>query len=148
VRRSIREAGSCALALVLLMALSHSVVLGVETQKVGVCAREGAAVVGRKPLATMKGMRALKKLRDVKPAYPELPEGTQGSGVWVGEVLVAANGKVARIWPLREVQFSPPFPRFNQAIVSAIDQWEFEPALVNGEPTPVCVTTTVNINWR
>jgi hypothetical protein len=30
----------------------------------------------------------------------------------------------------------------------AIDHWEFEPLQVNSIAVPVCMTVTVNINWR
>jgi hypothetical protein len=93
-------------------------------------------------------VRAPKKLRDVPPKYPELPPGTVGSGVWVGEVLINNTGKVAHVWPIREVTFVPPFPAFNNAITDAMQQWEFDPLLTEGKPTTFCMTVTVNINWQ
>ena len=68
--------------------------------------------------------------------------------MWIGELLLSGDGKVTHVWPLREVQLVPPFPETNQAIVDALRQWEFEPFLVNGAATPVCMTVTLNINWR
>jgi len=116
--------------------------------RAGVCEREGGKLVGKKPVAARRSVRPPKKLRDVRPKYPELPTGTVGSGVWLGEVLIDESGRVARIWPIHEVEFTPPFPPFNGAITDAIRQWEFEPRLVRGEPMPWCMTVTVNINWQ
>jgi hypothetical protein len=93
-------------------------------------------------------VRAPKKLRDVPPKYPELPPGTVGSGMWLGEVLINNTGKVAHVWPIREVRFVPPFHAFNDAITDAVRQWEFEPLVVQGKAMPVCMTVTVNINWK
>jgi len=113
------------------------------------CEREGQEIVGEKPrrLGTRTGRP--KKLRNVVPDYPERPKGTtvRVGGAWVGEVLIDANGKVAHVWTTRELKFTPPFPSFNQAIVDAIRQWEFEPLRVDKRPVPVCMAVSININW-
>jgi hypothetical protein len=114
----------------------------------GVCEREAQKLVGQKAVQIGRSVRAPKKLRDVPPKYPELPPGTVGSGVWLGEVLTNNAGKVAHIWPIREVKFVPPFPAFNNAITDAMQQWEFEPLLVQSKPTAFCMTIGVNINWQ
>jgi len=44
------------------------------------------------------------------------------------------SGKVARVWPIREVEFKPPFRVFNSAITGAIQQSEFEPLFIQGKP--------------
>jgi hypothetical protein len=113
-----------------------------------VCEREAERLVGQKAVRIGRSVRAPKKLRDVPPKYPEQPPGTVGSGVWLGEVLINNAGKVAHIWPIREVKFVPPFPAVNNAITDAMQQWEFEPLLVQGKPTAFCMTVTVNINWQ
>jgi outer membrane biosynthesis protein TonB len=46
------------------------------------------------------------------------------------------------------VKFVAPFPAFNNAITDAMQQWEFEPLLVQGKPAAFCMTVTVNINWQ
>jgi len=114
----------------------------------GVCEREAEKLVGQKPVRIGRSVRTPKKLRDVAPKYPVPPSGTVGSGVWSGEVLINSTGKVARVWPIREVKFVPPFPPFNNAITDAMQQWEFEPLLVQGKPVAFCMTVTININWQ
>ena len=114
----------------------------------GVCDREAEELLDQKPVRTKGSVRAPKKIRDVRPKYPELPPGTTGSGTWIGEALINNSGKVVRVWPIREVQFKPPFPSFNSAITDAIRQWEFEPLIVQGKPATVCMTINVNINWK
>jgi len=119
-----------------------------ESLRFGICEREGPRLVGVKPIRPGKGVHAPTKLRNVGPSYPELPARTRGSGMWMGEVLLDTKGKVSHVWAIREVQFTPPFSTFNQAIVDAIQQWEFEPLIVKAKPMPVCMTVTVNIDWQ
>jgi hypothetical protein len=114
----------------------------------GVCEHEAEKLLGEKPVRIDRSVRAPKKIRDVPPKYPELPPGTIGSGMWIGEVLINNSGKIAHVWPIREVEFKPPFPAFDSAITDAIQQWEFEQLFVQGTAVPVCMTVTVNINWK
>jgi hypothetical protein len=65
----------------------------------------------------------------------------------VGEFLLDTKGKVVKVWTIREALLSPPFQPFNQAIVDAIRQWQFEPLIVAGAPVPACTTVTVIIDW-
>jgi hypothetical protein len=114
----------------------------------GVCRRNAEQLVGQKAVAVDRSVEAPKKIRNVSPKYPELPQDTRGSGGWLGEVLVSQSGKVARVWPLREVRFTPSFPAFNTAITDAIQQWEYEPLLVRGKAVPLCITVSINIDWQ
>jgi hypothetical protein len=98
----------------------------------GVCERNGEKLEGQKPIRVGRSVRAPKKLRNVSPNYPKLPPGTVGTGMWLGEVLISDSGKITHVWPIREVEFRPLFPPFNNAITEAIRQWEFEPVLVQG----------------
>ena len=115
----------------------------------GRCDREFEKLIGDKPIRIGRSQRALKKLRDVRPNYPELPAGTVvTSSVWTGEVLITASGKIAHVWTVREIKLTPPFPGFNDAITNAIRQWEFKPLMVDGEPVPLCMMVSVNIHWQ
>jgi hypothetical protein len=114
----------------------------------GICEREGQQFVGERPVRAGRSVRAPRRVRDVKPALAETPPKTLGRGLWVGEYVIDLAGKVAHVSPTREIEFTPPFPSFNAAIVEAIRQWEFEPPVSNGQPTPMCVTATVSVNWQ
>jgi outer membrane biosynthesis protein TonB len=65
----------------------------------------------------------------------------------MGEFLVDEKGTVKKVWSLREV-WEPPFPAFNRAIEEAIQQWRFEPTIVDGVAVPVCATMSMSINWQ
>jgi hypothetical protein len=101
-----------------------------------------------KPTKIGGRVRSPKKLRDVAPKYPDQPAQTKASEMWAGEVLIDAKGKISHVWTIREVNFKPPFPEFNESIVEAIRQWEFEPTIIGNAATPVCMVVTMNINWR
>jgi outer membrane biosynthesis protein TonB len=66
----------------------------------------------------------------------------------VGEVLIGVDGKVRGVWPVKEVEFSPPWPEFNEAIEAAVRQWVFEPTKADGRPVPVCMAVSVGASPR
>jgi hypothetical protein len=109
--------------------------------------QEGSKFVGATPVRIEKSVRQPKKTRHATPKYPDLPPGTVGSGIWMGEVLTDTRGKVAEVWTIRDADLRPPFPAFSQAIVDAIRGWEFEPLIVDGQAVPACATVTMMINW-
>ena len=114
----------------------------------GVCERDASEIVGRRPQRIGGKIHAPKRLRGAHPKFPALPPGTRLGGVWVGEVLVDATGKVARVWTVRPFQITPPYPPFNRSIVDAIRQWEYEPLRIDKESVPFCMTVTTNINLQ
>jgi hypothetical protein len=81
-----------------------------------------------------------------RPAYPPIPRGTKGGGVWVGEILIDAQGSVSKVWTIRELKLTPPVRSLNGAITDAVSKWEFVPAAVDNVPVPVCRTVSVNVN--
>jgi hypothetical protein len=91
-------------------------------------------------------IKAPQKLRGVSPAYPAIPPGTTGGGVWIGEILIDAHGRVANVWTIRDVKLKPPLPSLNRAITHAVRKWEFLPAEWNSVPVAVCETIAVNVN--
>jgi outer membrane biosynthesis protein TonB len=119
-----------------------------KSPQFGICEQEAPRSAGMKPTRIGGRVRPPKKVRDVPPKYPEQPAQTVGSGMWVAEALIDAKGKISHVWTIREVSFKPPFPEFNQSIVEAIRQWEFEPTIIGNAATPVCMVVTMNINWR
>jgi hypothetical protein len=112
------------------------------------CETEGATFVGSKPRMLREWQGPPKKVRDVRPTYPDLPPGTRSSGMWIGEILLDTHGEVSHIWSIRQVRLTPPFPGFNNAILDAVRQWQFEPFVVESQARPLCMTVSVNINSR
>ena len=91
-----------------------------------------------KPLRIGGNIRAPGKTRDVKPVYPPIAQSARVRGVVIMEILIDANGQVVEARILRSI------PLLDQAAYDAVKQWEFTPTLLNGVPTPVVMTVTVN----
>jgi protein TonB len=77
------------------------------------------------------------KIHHVTPAMPEeaLKAGVQG--IVILEITVAEDGSVQNPRVLRSI------PLLDAAALSAVSQWRYQPALLNGQPVPVILTVTV-----
>ena len=133
--------------LLLSLLATHVNAVAAENAPAGVCMKEGHTIVGERPITIDPRTPTPKKIRHVATKYPDWPSDIVGSGWWMGEMLLDKRGKVVRVWTTRDVKFNRPFPAFTQAIVDAIEQWEYEPLLVKKRPTPACMTITMSINW-
>lgn len=83
-----------------------------------------------------------KKLHDVKPVYPPMAQAERVQGVVIVEAVLDATGRVAAVRVLRSI------PLLDEAALDAVRQWQFEPALVDGQPRAVLMTTTVNFKLQ
>jgi len=79
-----------------------------------------------------------KKIRHVPPVYPAEAQANHITGVVIIQARIEADGTVSRTLVLKSV------PGLDEAAVEAVRQWVFEPTLLNGQPTPVVMTVTVN----
>ena len=114
----------------------------------GLCEREASKGVGTVPAGAGKGMRTPKKINPVHPAYPSLPANTRvKSNAWLGEILLDQTGRVSGVWTIRDMQFVPPFPAFNLAVVDEVRRWRFEPATIDGKAVRLCMTTSVLVDF-
>lgn len=101
------------------------------TQVTGALNTEGAVRIG----GTIK---APTKVRDVRPEYPPVAMQAKVSGMVIIEARIGRDGAVEDARVLRSV------PLLDQAALDAVFQWRFTPTLLNGVPTPVIMTVTVN----
>jgi TonB family protein len=85
-------------------------------------------------------IRAPAKTKDLKPVYPPDAHQARVQGVVVMEVVIGADGRVSNARVLRSI------PMLDQAALDAVQQWEFEPTLLNGQPVPVIMTVTVGFS--
>jgi periplasmic protein TonB len=74
---------------------------------------------------------------DVKPVMPDVARAARVQGVVIVEALIGEDGKVREAKVLRSI------PLLDQAALTAVRQWEFQPTLLNGVAVPVIVTLTV-----
>ena len=76
----------------------------------GACDAASERLFGRLPARVSVGMKEPEKLKHVTPQYPEVPPGTRGTGVWLGEAPIDPEGRVRKVSVLRDLEFKPPFP--------------------------------------
>jgi TonB family protein len=78
------------------------------------------------------------KLQDVRPVYPEPAQRARVQGAVVLETVIDTAGNIA------SVKVVEPLPGCTAAAIRAARQWKFSPAMVEDEPIPVYLTSTVD----
>jgi TonB family protein len=83
-------------------------------------------------------IKAPQKVLDVRPVYPPVALEARVAGVVIVEARIGTDGGVEEAHVLRSI------PLLDGAALDAVKQWRFTPTLLNGQPTPVMMTLTVN----
>ncbi len=89
-------------------------------------------------------VQATRLVSSVKPPYPEWlqAQGTQGPVVL--RAIIAMDGGLAAL----SVVNTPPDPELARAAMEAVQQWRYQPTLLNGQPVEVVTTITVNFRLQ
>ena len=116
---------------------------GVET-----CEEASERLFGRVPARSPALLKPPVRTHYVEPIYPQDPLCTNGRGKWVGEALIGPDGRIQHFTVLRDSLFKPSHPECGQAITDAVREWRYAPTVVQGKPTPVCMTVSVTIDSR
>ena len=77
-------------------------------------------------------------IKHVPPAYPAEARAARIQGRVVVEATIGVSGTVVDAKVVRSI------PLLDQAALDAVRQWVYEPTVVNGKPTRVVMTVTVN----
>lgn len=85
-------------------------------------------------------LRPPTKVKHVNPVYPQEARDARVAGVVILEVRVEADGRVGNARVLRSI------PLLDEAALAAVTQWEFTPTLLDGVPTPIVMTVTVQFS--
>jgi protein TonB len=72
--------------------------------------------------------------------YPPLAITTRTQGVVLLEAVISKEGRI------ESLRIISGHPLLNQAALDAVQQWQYRPTLLNGEPVPVITTITVNFS--
>lgn len=88
------------------------------------------------------GVRPPRKTHDVPPAYPPAAREAGIEGLVILDATIDPTGEVSDIQVLKSV------PELDQAAIDAVEQWRWEPTLVDGEPVSILLTVTVNFTLR
>jgi protein TonB len=78
------------------------------------------------------------KTQSAEPVYPTTAMAAGIQGVVIVEITIGTDGVVSDARVLRSI------PLLDQAALDAVRQWRYAPTLLNGAPTPVIMTATVN----
>jgi hypothetical protein len=104
-----------------------------------VCMTEGAKLVGSQPIEARGKLNLPKKRKHVEPVIQAVPSGTPVvSRVWIGEALVDTKGRVVHVWTLRQPTPTRAPTDVSDAIVAAVEQWEYEPLVIEKTARPFC----------
>jgi len=90
------------------------------------------------PLRIGGNIKQPMKIKDVKPVYPPEAQANRVQGVVIIETIIDPDGLVVDARILRSI------PLLDEAALDAVRQWKFTPTLMNGAPTAVVMTVTVN----
>jgi protein TonB len=114
-----------------------SVPVAPETASGVVQLQADRAVVAGAPIRVGGAVKQPIKTRHVNPVYPPIAQSARVQGVVIMEIVITAEGQVQDARVLRSI------PLLDQAALDAVRQWEFTPTLLNGQPTPIIMTVTV-----
>jgi protein TonB len=93
------------------------------------------------PLRISGGVVSGNKLSGQNPTYPPIAKAAHVSGAVVIHAIISKSGSVEQA----EVVSGPEMLR--SAALEAIRTWRYKPYLLNGDPTEVDTTITVNFNF-
>ena len=89
-----------------------------------------------------QGVKEPKRISGLPPEYPMIARIAHLEAVVILEAVINERGEVGRIKVLRSA------PLFDQAAVSAVQEWRYTPTLLNGVPVSVLMTITVNFTLQ
>lgn len=116
----------------------------VDVQAEGSAKAKPSAETGEKPKPTRirigGNVEVAKVLTKVQPIYPESAKAAGAQGSVVLHAIVSKDGRPLSV----EVLNSQIDPELARAAVEAVNQWRFQPTLLNGEPVEIDTTITVN----
>lgn len=94
------------------------------------------------PLPVGGDVKTAQLLKSVPPVYPQMAKTQRITGNVTLDALIDADGNVAQV----KVISGPPM--LHQAAVDAVKQWKYSPAQLNGNPTAMHLTVTVQFRTQ
>jgi len=80
-----------------------------------------------------------RKTRNVAPRYPDSAKADRVSGVVVLEATISVTGCIRELRVVSGVDL-----RLDLSALRAVAAWQYTPTLLDGIPTPVIMTVTIN----
>ena len=94
------------------------------------------------PIRIGDGVAPPRKIHDVPPVYPPAAREAGVQGLVVLDATIDPTGVV------RDIEVLTSVPELDEAATAAVEQWRYEPTLVDGVPVSVSMTMTVNFTLR
>ena len=94
----------------------------------------------RAPIRVGGDITAPRLVHRVDPEYPLIAQQAQMQGLVILEATVDREGRVDDVRVLRSHSV------LDEAAVAAVQQWRYEPLMLNGEPQPFVLTVTVSFS--
>ena len=89
------------------------------------------------------GSHPPRPVRQSSPRFPKVwPKECKGT-VFAHDVLIGPSGEVAGVWKRRA-----PCTSMERVVRESIQARVYEPLLLNGTPTPICVTVGTSVEFR
>ena len=83
-------------------------------------------------------MQAPRLIRKIEPVYPALAKTTRTQGAVVLDCIIDEHGNVT------QMKLVSGHPLLVEAAFAAVQQWKYQPTLLNGTPVAVEMHVTVN----
>jgi len=95
------------------------------------------------PNRLVSGVTEGKALHKVAPVYPPLAKANHKTGTVLLHAVISRQGTVTDLVPI-----ASPDAGLTAAAIEAVEQWTYQPFLLNGQPTDVETTIQINFNLR
>jgi protein TonB len=92
----------------------------------------------RQPLRVASALQVSRLIKKVNPEYPALARRARLEGSVITEAIITESGTIDSLHIISGN------PIFYQSVLDALQQWRYEPTLLNGQPLEVITTITVN----
>jgi protein TonB len=102
-------------------------------------AAPGPATLPRGPVRIAGGVIAGARTTFVQPVYPAAAKAAHMSGTVMMRAVITKDGSIQRLTVASSTN-----GMFDDAAIDAARQWHYRPYVLNGEPTEVDTTITVN----
>ena len=93
------------------------------------------------PMRVSSGVVAGNKLSGSTPVYPPIARAAHVSGAVVLHAIISKEGTIKNLTAISGPEM------LKSAAISAVETWRYKPYILNGEPTEVETTVTVNFNF-
>jgi protein TonB len=115
---------------------------GLDVGQIAVDAPPPAPAAQAAPVVVGGIIKAPARTKYVAPEYPIIARSNRVQGIVIIEAVIDATGKVEQTRVLRSQ------PLLDDAALAAVSAWEYTPTLLNGRPTPVIMTVTVQFRLQ